>query len=274
MTYTSTEQPEALRLVEWIESDMSCDGDADIVAELLRQHARIEELEEQLSAIGAGGVEPLRKQAEDGWIQDGPLLYRLTDERRPRNRDEINVTMANGSRTEEARTRRASELLHAIRAAIRHAQVVPDEVKKLRDELAEETEAAENWRGLALQFDNHRMQAIGHLKAVTNPAACFDKYKAAKAFLSAPPLSGEEVLAQRLAELATTPATVDMGISMSESAAPKMRPEAWLATFRPKGMLSSHSVAGTNLEELKRSVPSDSKFKPLYAQPSRESGHE
>ena len=53
----------------------------------------------------------------------------------------------------------------------------------------------------------------------------------------------------------------------AQSATPKLRPEAWLATFRPKGMLSSHSVAGTNLEELKRSVPSDSKFKPLYAQP-------
>ena len=63
------------------------------------------------------------------------------------------------------------------------------------------------------------------------------------------------------------PAAVDMGIPMTESAVPKMRPEAWLATFRPKGMLSSHSVAGTNLEELKRSVPSDSKFKPLYAKP-------
>ena len=50
MTHTSTEQPEALRLVEWIESDMSCDGDADIVAELLRQHARIAELEAQLFA--------------------------------------------------------------------------------------------------------------------------------------------------------------------------------------------------------------------------------
>lgn len=54
---------------------------------------------------------------------------------------------------------------------------------------------------------------------------------------------------------------------MSKSDAPKLRPEAWLATFRPKGVLTSHSVAGTNLEELKRSVPSDSKFKPLYAQP-------
>lgn len=53
----------------------------------------------------------------DGWIQDGPLLYRLTDERRPKNRDEINVLMADGSRTEEARTRRAGELLDAIRAA-------------------------------------------------------------------------------------------------------------------------------------------------------------
>ena len=54
---SNTQQPEALRLVEWIESDMSCDGDADIVAELLRQHALIEELESQLSAIGAGEAE-------------------------------------------------------------------------------------------------------------------------------------------------------------------------------------------------------------------------
>ena len=76
------------------------------------------------------------------------------------------------------------------------------ELQRLREELAEETEAAENWRRLALQFDNHRMQAIGHLKAVTNPASCFDKYKAAKAFLSAAPLDGEEVLAQRIAALA------------------------------------------------------------------------
>ena len=55
----------------------------------------------------------------------------------------------------------------------------------------------------------------------------------------------------------------------ASAAAPAVlpEPEAWLATFRPKGILSSHSIAGTNLEELKRSVPSDSKFKPLYAQP-------
>ena len=87
----------------------------------------------------------------------------------------------------------------AINAEIQRQE---QELQRLREELAEETEAAENWRRLALQFDNHRLQAIGHLKAVTNPAACFDKYKAAKAFLSAPPLGGEEVLAQRIAALA------------------------------------------------------------------------
>lgn len=52
----------------------------------------------------------------DGWLQDGGLLYRLTDGRHPENRDEINVTMAYGSRTPEARTQRASELLDRIRA--------------------------------------------------------------------------------------------------------------------------------------------------------------
>ena len=87
-------------------------------------------------------------------------------------------------------------------AAAAELRRLREELTKLHEELAEETEAAENWRRLALQFDNHRMQAIGHLKAVTNPAACFDKYKAAKAFLSAPPLGGEEVLAQRIAALA------------------------------------------------------------------------
>ena len=54
---------------------------------------------------------------EDGWIQDGYLLYRLTNEPKPRNRDEISVTMVNGSRAEVARTKRASEILNAIRAA-------------------------------------------------------------------------------------------------------------------------------------------------------------
>ena len=74
-------------------------------------------LEEFRAKVTRAAREPLRKQAEDGWIQDGHLLYRLTDGHRPRNRDEIIVTMANSSRTKEARTRRAGELLDAIRAA-------------------------------------------------------------------------------------------------------------------------------------------------------------
>ena len=38
--------------------------------ELRSQHARIAELEAQLSAIGAGGVEPLRKQASTADVAD------------------------------------------------------------------------------------------------------------------------------------------------------------------------------------------------------------
>lgn len=85
-----------------------------------------------LATVGAGGVEPLRKPVEDGWLQDGPLLYRLTDERRSRNRDEIIVTMANSSRTEEARTRRAGELLDAARAS-----AVPIHVIELGKQVSE-----------------------------------------------------------------------------------------------------------------------------------------
>jgi hypothetical protein len=93
--------------------------------------------------------------------------------------------------------------LEAQLSAIAHtAEGATAQTETLRAELADETEAADNWRRLALQFDNHRMQALGHLKAVVNPGAVFDAYKAAKAFLNAPPLDGEEVLAQRIAELA------------------------------------------------------------------------
>ena len=105
-------------------------------------------------------------------------------------------------------------VLRMLREGDQHAA---DAILKLLEELVEETEAADNWRRLALQFDNHRMQALGHLKAVVNPGTVFDAYKAAKAFLNAPPLDGEEVLAQRLAELATTPAA-DAGNPVSASA--------------------------------------------------------
>ena len=54
---------------------------------------------------------------DHGWLRSGPLLYRLTDERRPTNRDEIRVTMANESRTPEACARRAGELFDMITRA-------------------------------------------------------------------------------------------------------------------------------------------------------------
>lgn len=44
-------QPEALRLIEWIENDMSCDGDAAIVAELRRLHKVNQMLLEALTMI-------------------------------------------------------------------------------------------------------------------------------------------------------------------------------------------------------------------------------
>lgn len=69
MTHTSTEQPEALRLADKYEVDGFLQDHRfaqdhwcrQAAAELRRQQARIEELEAQLEAIGAGGVEPLRK---------------------------------------------------------------------------------------------------------------------------------------------------------------------------------------------------------------------
>lgn len=65
----------------------------------------------------------LQQPHPDGWLQSGGLLYRLTDDRHPQNRDEINVTMADGSRSDESRARRAGELLDRIRAT--HPARVP-----------------------------------------------------------------------------------------------------------------------------------------------------
>ena len=59
---TTSQQPEALRLTEILEQ-YALSPLREVAAELRRQHARINELDAQLSAIGAGGVEPLRKAA-------------------------------------------------------------------------------------------------------------------------------------------------------------------------------------------------------------------
>ena len=57
------------------------------------------------------------------------------------------------------------------------------------------------WRRLALQFDEHRMQALWHLKCMLKDP---EAHRAiAEGFVNAPPLSGEEVLKQRIQELAS-----------------------------------------------------------------------
>jgi hypothetical protein len=79
LAMTEAEQPEALRLADWLQNAVAtypqvsedepggyCQEVDQVMdeaaAELRRQHARIAELEQQLSAIGAGGVEPLRSR--------------------------------------------------------------------------------------------------------------------------------------------------------------------------------------------------------------------
>lgn len=50
-------------------------------------------------------------QDREGWLREGALVYRLTDERRPCNRDEVSVTMADGSHHDkEARVRLAKKI--------------------------------------------------------------------------------------------------------------------------------------------------------------------
>lgn len=66
-----------------------------------------------------------------GWLQEGSLLYRLTDDLRPCNRDEIKVTMSNGSRSVESSTARAGELLDLINS--RDGSISLEQARKLFD---------------------------------------------------------------------------------------------------------------------------------------------
>jgi hypothetical protein len=77
--------------------------------------------EREVKELVVKGAAPPRREPvpSDGWLQEGSLLYRVTNDRYAENRDEINVTMADGSHSPEARTRRAGELLDRIREARR-----------------------------------------------------------------------------------------------------------------------------------------------------------
>ena len=86
----------------------------------------------------AVAVDAAQYHQPDGWLQDGSLLYRLTDERQPQNRDEINVTMAGGSRDERDRAAMASALLGMTReraAAARLIAAAPELLEALQSVL-------------------------------------------------------------------------------------------------------------------------------------------
>ena len=86
---TQTQQPEALRIADLLEQcslNSLLSPFMEVANELRRQQARIAELEEQLSAIGAGGVEPLRKQAAETsndilTMADALIIQRTADAR-------------------------------------------------------------------------------------------------------------------------------------------------------------------------------------------------
>lgn len=122
------------------------------------------------------------------------------------------------------------------------AEEIKDRIAELKTELALTTATADIPISKSATVSDAQIKAVFLANGFTIKPGCDDLkpyvYQAARALL------------------ATT--------GQAQSAAPKLRPEAWLATFRPKGMLSPHSIAGVNLEELKRQVPSDSVFKPLY----------
>jgi hypothetical protein len=86
------------------------------------------------------------------------------------------------------------------RAALTHqaAPAAPNEQQEDDEESAEDS-----WRRLALQFDGHRMQALHHLRAMLQDAA--KHAPVVTEFLNAPPLSGAEVLAQRIAAYVAPP---------------------------------------------------------------------
>ena len=82
----------------------------------------------------------------------------------------------------------------------------------------------EAWRDLALQFDGHRMQALGWLRLIAKELPKNPDWAGLYHFLASPPLSGEAVLAERLAALASQqagkgePLTAEaLGIAMTNS---------------------------------------------------------
>lgn len=92
---------------------------------------------------------------------------------------------------------RVRDALAEIRAEREAARVA---IEQLREDFEELQDTSRKWRDLALQFDGHRMEAMGILRALANGIEI--STEEIKAFVAAEPLSGEEVLRQRIAEIA------------------------------------------------------------------------
>lgn len=79
------------------------------------------------------------------------------------------------------------------------------ELEKRAEAAEEALETEYKWRDLALQFDGHRMQALSLLKMIVNDAPV-EQYQPVRNFLNSPPLSGEDIMKERIAAIAGRPA--------------------------------------------------------------------
>lgn len=103
--------------------------------DLVDLYERCEAAERTLRHLGYSYVQgaefwkpPVRNNHK--WLQENTLIYRLTDDVRPVNCDEINVTMADGSRSMEKRTERATEILNLLQGVSRVTVENPLGLKK------------------------------------------------------------------------------------------------------------------------------------------------
>lgn len=87
----------------------------------------------------------------------------------------------------------------------------------------DEPDAADEWRRLALQFDGHRMQALALIRqciAKLAPHGLYDDLRESLiTFNAAPPLSGEKVLADRIAALASPAPSVGEPVAQWQTSA-------------------------------------------------------
>ena len=88
------------------------------IADKPDEFARIRSMRSSQAISTIVAPQPAAQAQEDagGWMRDGALLYRLTDECRPTNFDEIRVTMANGSRDIGQMSAQAERLLVMLSA--------------------------------------------------------------------------------------------------------------------------------------------------------------